>query len=443
MDVGGLMALLAGQGVDASQLGGAAAWGGGGASQLPLAFQQQMASQQQAAWGGAGGVQADPFQSAGVDQFINFAASQFQEQGAGKAALVEQVKSLQRRDEQTKKQWWQFCKKNGQGGSADYDPNRHDEQFLAHFLLAVENGELPAVESSIPTVAETPEKALLVTRVKEVQRSSADNKQTWYGFCGLKGTSNFDPMRHEESFLQEYIQNFESGALGGDPTNAVSQPKPQKQRHHAAAVPVPVPDDTEITEKVFVTNLPQGTDEDLLRVHFEAYGPVKEIDLKRDPDGSFRGFGFVVFNSANTAREVIKHISQSGIFGGNKINIKPAKDDGASKPAGGCKGKKGKGKGSMNQLMQMMGKGGDDDGDDGDDGWGDDSGCGGGGCWGAMNPMMMQAMMMKGMMGGKMGGKGMGGDDMMVPMPMAKGMMMKGMMGKGMGKMGKGGFGPY
>jgi hypothetical protein len=45
--------------------------------------------------------------------------------------------------------------------------------------------------------------------------------------------------------------------------------------------------------KLFVGHVPVGWGEDELRDLFSAYGDVQEVMLKRNPDGTSKGFGFV------------------------------------------------------------------------------------------------------------------------------------------------------
>lgn len=45
----------------------------------------------------------------------------------------------------------------------------------------------------------------LVEKVKELQRQGDRYKQAWYEYCRQKGTSNYDPNRHEEDDLQEFL----------------------------------------------------------------------------------------------------------------------------------------------------------------------------------------------------------------------------------------------
>merc|ERR1719215_2099825 len=49
------------------------------------------------------------------------------------------------------------------------------------------------------------------------------------------------------------------------------------------------------TETVFVGGLRKTTDEDQIAAHFAKFGQVEKVDLKRQPDGTSRGFAFVRF----------------------------------------------------------------------------------------------------------------------------------------------------
>jgi len=60
----------------------------------------------------------------------------YREPSAGKNALVQQVKALQRSSPGAKQTWWKFCSWNGK---ADFDPARHDAGFLQFFITTYEN----------------------------------------------------------------------------------------------------------------------------------------------------------------------------------------------------------------------------------------------------------------------------------------------------------------
>eukprot|EP00662_Eupelagonemidae_sp_cell21_P018333 gene18333-26288_t len=41
-----------------------------------------------------------------------------------------------------------------------------------------------------------------------------------------------------------------------------------------------------------------GTNDQMLRDYFEGFGEIEEVSVKRNPDGSSRGFGFVIFRAS-------------------------------------------------------------------------------------------------------------------------------------------------
>jgi len=132
-----------------------------------------------------------------------------------KAVLVDRIKALQRSSSDAKQSWWRYC---SQQGKADFDPNRHDAAFLQGFMSFWETGQLEYRKDCAEKGLE--DKASLIVKIKEVQRSSAHNKETWYTFCQQQGTSNYDPQRHDEKFLRRYLEAQEAGRLGGTPSGS-------------------------------------------------------------------------------------------------------------------------------------------------------------------------------------------------------------------------------
>merc|ERR1719506_3639837 len=93
---------------------------------------------------------------------------------------------------------------------------------------------------------------------------------------------------------------------------------------------------------VFVGGLRKTTDEEKVLAHFSKYGSVENVDLKRLPDGTSRGFAFVKFASKETVEKVVKERAKHMID--NKWVAVVARDsseygrhneNGADKPAGG------------------------------------------------------------------------------------------------------------
>jgi len=57
------------------------------------------------------------------------------------------------------------------------------------------------------------DKASLVERVKAWQRQSASHKEAWYRFVKQGGSDSYDPNRHDESVLLEFVQSAEAGQI--------------------------------------------------------------------------------------------------------------------------------------------------------------------------------------------------------------------------------------
>merc|ERR1719507_1081006 len=78
-------------------------------------------------------------------------------------------------------------------------------------------------------------------------------------------------------------------ALKSSPTDTAVADKPRQGKATRSAEK----DDKQTT--VFVGGLRKCTSEDKLAAHFQKYGQVDNVDIKRLPDGSSRGFAFVKF----------------------------------------------------------------------------------------------------------------------------------------------------
>jgi hypothetical protein len=114
---------------------------------------------------------------------------------AGKQALVEQIKELQRNG--AREQWIAYCESNG---TSKRDPNTHDIAFLSAFLIAHNNGQTftGATESD------------LVAQVKAIQREGG--KLQWWAYCDEWGEGTRDPTKHDEAFLQGFISSYNPSA---------------------------------------------------------------------------------------------------------------------------------------------------------------------------------------------------------------------------------------
>ena len=66
---------------------------------------------------------------------------------------------------------------------------------------------------------------------------------------------------------------------------------------------------------LFVFNLPQDTDHNMLRQLFSAHGTVTSVRVMRNPDGRCRGFGFVNMSTMDEALRAISAINGMPLMG--------------------------------------------------------------------------------------------------------------------------------
>jgi len=76
---------------------------------------------------------------------------------------------------------------------------------------------------------------------------------------------------------------------------------------------------------IYVGNLPHSTTEDELRKAFEAYGSVDSINLIKDREtGDSRGFGFVIMDDNNEAKQAISGMNGTDL-GGRTLTVNEAR----------------------------------------------------------------------------------------------------------------------
>lgn len=335
-------------------------------------------------------------------------------EGESASSLAQQVKRVQRCG--FKESWYAYCMWFKM--SMDYDPEHHDAEFLKCFLNCIVAASLPQEQDRADIPSDS--KMELVHRIKDIQKSGF--REHWCAYCQMfKWSKDYDPSRHQERFLQKFIESCDIAApiFGIDVS--------------LGPLADDVWDESCISEKIFVGGLPKATEPDAVFNHFSDYGAVKDVSLKYDESGQFRGFGFITFVSVDAAKAALIS-DEACIYQGKRINCQPAAGKGQGKAQG-----KGKGpcKGKDGWSSDWDGGWEDGSGWDGDSGW-DGGWCSGWDGW-DMDPSMMGGPM--GPMGGPM--------YLMGPMGMM-GMMGDGMCkGKGKGKCpfgmtgcGKGGFGP-
>jgi len=154
---------------------------------------------------------------------------------AGKPDLVNQVKNWQKQGASHKEAWYRFVQEKS--GGANFDPNRHDDMFLREFLQMAEAGliELKAPTGSGGVDFSNPSGGMvfnvaadfqeLVDQVKTWQIMSASHKEAWYRFVRGKGEGNFDPSRHDDNTLREFLQQAEAGQIKLQPPTGYGSSK--------------------------------------------------------------------------------------------------------------------------------------------------------------------------------------------------------------------------
>eukprot|EP00927_Polykrikos_kofoidii_P077541 TRINITY_DN74478_c0_g1_i1.p1 TRINITY_DN74478_c0_g1~~TRINITY_DN74478_c0_g1_i1.p1 ORF type:complete len:929 (+),score=143.22 TRINITY_DN74478_c0_g1_i1:172-2787(+) len=143
-------------------------------------------------------------------------------------------------------------------------------------------------------------KAMLVMRVKMFQKCRPEQKHKWHAYCTTNGKSDFDPNRHSTQFLQQFFNDLESDAI-----------RETKDMRDGGS-------------KVFVAGLPNQTpDEDAIREAFQQFGIVRRVDMKFDSNQDFRGFCFLTYDSADSAKAAVR-ASGRVLVHGVGVDVKPA-----------------------------------------------------------------------------------------------------------------------
>ena len=70
-----------------------------------------------------------------------------------------------------------------------------------------------------------PDKAALVTMIKEHQRADATFKEAWGSYCDVHGQGIRDPSRHTSDVLRSFLAERGIASPGGDYGPAALMPK--------------------------------------------------------------------------------------------------------------------------------------------------------------------------------------------------------------------------
>lgn len=122
--------------------------------------------------------------------------------------LVARIKDFQRSDADQKQSWWDFCDENLEG---QRDPAKADAFVLQQFIdtngvpdvkMATQKGKGGARATGDPA------KDALVARIKDYQRSDAEQKELWWSFCDENLEGQKDPAKADVATLQNFCEEY-------------------------------------------------------------------------------------------------------------------------------------------------------------------------------------------------------------------------------------------
>ena len=94
-------------------------------------------------------------------------------------------------------------------------------------------------------------------------------------------------------------------------------------------------EESELSKKLYVGNIPFSTTEDELRAVFERHGSVASVNVITDREtGRPRGFAFVEMDEANAAEEAMRALDGSDL-GGRSLRVNEAQERRGGRRGGG------------------------------------------------------------------------------------------------------------
>jgi len=237
-----------------------------------------------------------------------------------KRTLQNKLWELQKSGIDAKAKWWTFCKIHADGNT---DPKNHDCAFLQTFFESYEAGDI-AIEEGCPFTAPKGGKDSGKGGSKDGGKAGGKDFGKGWGKDSGKGFGKDSGKGFGKDSGKGWGKDFGSKGGKGDKGGKSGGGKGGK------------PDC-----KIFAGGIPNTATEHELKAHFSHYGTVAECNMKYDDMGGFRGFAFVVFDNAASARSAIADAANQ-TFKGKWIDCKlpsaPTGDKGGSK--GGDKGGK-------------------------------------------------------------------------------------------------------
>eukprot|EP00756_Hemistasia_phaeocysticola_P005716 Hpha_TRINITY_DN13467_c0_g1::TRINITY_DN13467_c0_g1_i1::g.131254::m.131254 len=128
------------------------------------------------------------------------------EQSEEHAELAEELNELQRSRPKCRHLWRSYCDENG---DRNYDPLRHDPEFLEEGIRYLRR------ITDRPAGSEGREVDEMVSEVKALQRESASFVDHWRGMCDEEMDGYYDPSRVPAEFLERALRTWKRGGGGG------------------------------------------------------------------------------------------------------------------------------------------------------------------------------------------------------------------------------------
>merc|ERR1719313_2266533 len=111
-------------------------------------------------------------------------------------------------------------------------------------------------------------------------------------------------MAAPQMYMQQCVM-MQPAAAGLEQAAAPPAPVMTKEQQKKAGEYQRLMQKGDNTETVFVGGLRKTTDEDQVAAHFAKFGQVDTVDIKRQPDGTSRGFAFVRFKEVGAVAKVL------------------------------------------------------------------------------------------------------------------------------------------
>jgi hypothetical protein len=141
-----------------------------------------------------------------------------------KVALIQLVKNWQRKGDEEKKIWQDFCARTP---VVFFDPSRYEETVLERFLS--EAGQV--LDGGIMPAAKGGKKEACVKLVKEWQRMGEEHQTKWHAFCECVPSADrpvfFDPLRYDEAALTDFLTSTGAVLEGRSKLVSSSPPPPR------------------------------------------------------------------------------------------------------------------------------------------------------------------------------------------------------------------------